>query len=297
VADRGRRAARGSPCRDGRAGFYSGDPHLDPAHRPLGLRGRCRSFSRPRRYVLKADPSRQWRLLDLQAIDTRLDQIAHARKNLPQLARLAELERQSAALDSELVRARTALADVEREVAKAEADVQLVRDRAARDQARLDSGTGSAKDLQAIQHEMQSLARRQSELEDVELEVMERAEAAEAEATRLAGERAALDEQVAEATAARDAALAELDAEAQAVAGPRDDTVAGVGEDLVALYDKIRVQSGGLAAAALRQRRCGGCQLELNNVDMNRIKAAPADEVLRCEECRRILVRTAESGL
>jgi uncharacterized protein len=47
----------------------------------------------------------------------------------------------------------------------------------------------------------------------------------------------------------------------------------------------------------LRQRRCGGCQLELNNVDMSRIKAAPEDEVLRCEECRRILVRTAESGL
>lgn len=216
---------------------------------------------------------------------------------MPQLAELAELERQAAVLDAELVRARTALGDIEREVAKAEADVQLVRDRAARDQARLDSGTGSAKDLQALQHEMQSLARRQSELEDVELEVMERAEAAEAEATRLTGERASLGERISEVTAARDEALARLDAEAQGVVAPRADTVAGVGEDLVTLYEKIRTQSGGLAAAALRQRRCGGCQLELNNVDINRIKAAPADEVLRCEECRRILVRTAESGL
>ena len=186
---------------------------------------------------------------------------------------------------------------MQREVAKAESDVQLVRERAARDQARLDSGTGTAKDLQAIQHELQSLARRQSELEDVEIEIMERAEAVETEVARLEGKESELTTRLQEVTAARDAALAELEAEARTVAAPRADVVAGVGADLVALYEKIRTSSGGLGAAALRQRRCGGCQLELNSVDMNRIKAAPDDEVLRCEECRRILVRTAESGL
>jgi predicted nucleic acid-binding Zn-ribbon protein len=270
----------------------------------VGLHGRRRGARAPaaptephRRYVLKADPSRQWKLLDLQAIDTRLDQITHARTHLPQLAELTTLQGQAAALDSDLVRAQTALGDVQREVAKAESDVQLVRDRAARDQSRLDSGVGTAKDLQAIQHEMASLARRQSELEDVEIEIMERAEAMETEVSRLEAERAALGTQLDETTAARDAALSELDAEGARVGAPRADTVAGVGEDLVALYEKIRAQSGGLGAAALRQRRCGGCQLELNNVDMSRIKAAAADEVLRCEECRRILVRTAESGL
>jgi uncharacterized protein len=195
------------------------------------------------------------------------------------------------------VRARTELGDIQREVARAESDVQLVRDRAARDRARLDSGTGSAKDLQALQHELASLARRQAELEDVELEVMERAENAESAVTQLGAERATLGEQITALARERDAALAKLDAEAATVGAPRADTVAGVGGDLVALYDKLRVQSGGLGAAPLRQRRCGGCQLELNNVDMNRIKAAPADEVLRCEECRRILVRTAESGI
>ena len=263
----------------------------------MGLRGRSRTARWPWRYVLKADPSRQWRLLDLQAIDTRLDQIEHARKSLPEHARLADLETKAEGLDSLLVRARTELGDIQREVAKAEGDVQLVRDRAARDQARLDAGTGSAKDLQAIQHELTSLVRRQSELEDVELEVMERAEESESAVNQLEAERRTLTEQLTEATEARDAALADLDAEAVKVAAPRADIVAGVGDDLVALYDKIRAQSGGLGAAPLRQRRCGGCQLELNNVDMNRIKAAPADELLRCEECRRILVRTAESGL
>jgi uncharacterized protein len=249
------------------------------------------------RNVLKADPSRQWRLLDLQAIDTRLDQITHARTHLPQLAVLTELERRAAGLESDVVRAQTALGDVQREVTKAEADVQLVRDRSARDQGRLDAGTGSAKDLQAISHELQSLARRQSELEDVELEVMERAETAEAEVARLTAERSAVASEIDEVAATRDVALADLDAEAKQVGAPRADIVAGVGEDLVALYEKIRASSGGLGAAALRQRRCGGCQLELNNVDMSRIKAAPEDEVLRCEECRRILVRTSESGL
>jgi predicted nucleic acid-binding Zn-ribbon protein len=210
---------------------------------------------------------------------------------------VAALEEKAEGLDSLLVRARTELGDVQREVAKAEADVQLVRDRAARDQARLDSGTGSAKDLTAIQHELASLARRQSELEDVELEVMERAEDAESAVRQLEEQRGVLAGQVEAAVAARDEALRTLELEEEQVARPRADVVAGVGEDLVALYERIRGNSGGLGAAALRQRRCGGCQLELTNVDMNRLKAAPADEVLRCEECGRILVRTAESGI
>ncbi|MFQ6173211.1 zinc ribbon domain-containing protein [Oryzobacter sp. R7] len=244
-----------------------------------------------------AEPTRQLRLLDLQAIDTRLDQIAHARTHLPQLAELADLTGKARLIDDQLVRSRTELADLQREVAKAEADVQLVRDRAARDQARLDSGTGTAKDLQALQHELATLARRQSELEDVELEVMERAEAAESDVAELERGRGELSERIAALEAERDQALARLDAEVAAVGGPRPHVVSDVGADLVALYEKIRSSSGGTGAAALRQRRCGGCQLELNATDIQRIRAAAADEVLRCEECRRILVRTPESGL
>lgn len=260
----------------------------------MGLRGRGPGS---RRYALKADTSRQWRLLDLQAVDTRLDQIAHARAHLPLEADLRAAQAEAATVESELVRARTALSDIQREVAKAEADVQLVRDRAERDRRRLDVGTGTAKDLQALQHELESLSRRQRELEDIEIEVMERAETAEAEVARLGERNAQLRARVEELTARRDEALARLDAEARQVAAPRADVVAGVGEDLVALYEKIRASSGGTGAAALAHRRCGGCRLELNQVDMNRIKAAAPDEVLRCEECRRILVRTAESGI
>ena len=246
---------------------------------------------------MNAESARQLRLLDLQAIDTRLDQIAHARSHLPQLAELADLEGKARLIDDQLVRSRTELGDVQREVAKAESDVQLVRDRAARDQARLDAGTGTAKDLQAIQHELTSLARRQSELEDIELEVMERAEAAESDVAELERGRGELTERLTALEAARDEAFARLDAEAAEIAAPRPTVVEEVGADLVTLYEKIRLSNGGTGAAALHQRRCGGCQLELNPVEIQRIRSAPEDEVLRCEECRRILVRTAESGL
>lgn len=245
---------------------------------------------------MKAEPSRQLRLLDLQAIDTRLAQLAHARATLPVLARLADLEAKAGLIDDQIVRARTAVGDVQREVAKAEADVQLVRDRAARDRARLEAGTGTSKELVSVQHELESLARRQAELEDLELEVMERAEDLESDLRNLTEGRERLGEQLAALTAERDEALARLDTEAAEVGGPRESVVAEVGPDLVALYDKI-AQASGTGAAALRQKRCGGCQLELNPVEINRIRAAPDDEVIRCEECRRILVRTAESGL
>ncbi len=245
---------------------------------------------------MKADPSRQLRLLDLQAIDTRLSQIAHARRSLPVLAELADLQTKAGLIDDQVIRARTALDDVQREVRKAEADVQLVRDRAARDRARLEAGAGTAKDLVALQHELESLARRQSELEDVELEVMERAEDLESDLANLTEGRDRLGERIAGLEADRDASLAALAKDEADIVRPRPDIIAGVGPELVALYDKIAATSG-TGAAALRQKRCGGCQLGLNPVEIQRFRQAPEDEVLRCEECRRILVRTPESGL
>ena len=236
-------------------------------------------------------------MLDLQALDTRLDQIAHRKATLPELAQLKVLDAEISASNDDRVRARTALDDVQREIAKADTDVQLVRERSVRNQSRMDAGQETAKDLQALQHEVDSLARRQSALEDVELEVMERAEGLAAGVSRLESVCAELTARADELKAVSDKALAELDAEVEQIGRSRADVVAGVGDDLVALYEKIRASSGGIGAAVLRQRRCEGCNLELNQVDMNRFTAAAEDEVLRCEECRRILVRTSESGI
>ncbi len=238
-----------------------------------------------------APPEEQRRLLDVQELDTRLDQIAHRRRNLPVLARLTELESRIADLDTALVASRTAASDLRRELKKAETDVEQVRTRAARDQARLDSGTGSPKDLQALQHELVALGRRQSDLEDVELEVMERLEAHE---TALAGLAQAHDELIAqrvELEAERDAAIAELDAEAAQVTAQRAEAVAPIDEKLVALYERLRGRLGGVAVARLRRGRSEGSGLQVPGTELARIKALPAEEIVFCEDSGRILVR------
>jgi predicted nucleic acid-binding Zn-ribbon protein len=239
----------------------------------------------------------QWRLLDVQAVDTRLDQIAHRRRTLPQIAELAALEGRATQLRDQVVGAQTLAGDLQRELTKAEADVELVRQRAARDQARLEAGQGGHKELGSLQHEIATLQRRQSDLEDAELEVMERLEAATAELERLSTEQASLQAQVDDVAAARRVQDEELDAECERLVRQRAGLVAGLDAPLLALYEKVREATGGIGAAMLRARRCEGCRLELNPQDIQRIRAAAPDEVVRCEECRRILVRTGESGL
>lgn len=238
----------------------------------------------------------QRRLLEVQALDTRLAQLAHRRRTLPEHAELEDLEKRRSVVRDQLVAAETIASDVARELTKADQDVEQVRQRAARNQARLDAGQGSAKDLQALQHELASLARRQGDLEDVELELMERAEQAQAAVSALRSERDELEARHAELVQRRDAAVAELDAEAQRIRGDRDGAAHGLDAGLLALYEKVREQQGGVGAAPLRARRCEGCHMELNPTDLQRIRQAPADEVVRCEECRRILVRLPDDS-
>lgn len=236
----------------------------------------------------------QRRLLDVQELDTRLAQLAHKRRTLPALARLVELDAQVADLDTALVTSRTAASDLRTELAKAEADVEQVRTRAARDQQRLDGGQVGAKDAQALTSELASLATRQSHLEDVELEVMERLEAHEEALRGLEEARAALAADRDRVVAERDAGYAEVDAEAERVRAERERAASGLDAGLTALYERLRGQLGGSGAAALRGNRCEGCRLELNPLDLEAIRARPADAVVRCEECGRILVRLTD---
>ncbi len=247
--------------------------------------------------MVTALPQDQWRLLDVQAHDTRLAQIAHRRRTLPEHAEVDRLTTAVAEAVDRQVAARTDVDDVARELAKSEADVEQVRQRAARNGSRLEAGQGSAKDLQALQHELATLAERQSVLEDLELEVMERAEAAQARLEAVAEEEARLRSDLAGVIDRRDAALATLDEEAVREGAARGQAAGGLPADLLALYEKVRLAAGGVGAARLYQRRCEGCRLELNNTDIARLRSAAPEEVLRCEECRRILVRTLDSGL
>ncbi|MDK1474024.1 C4-type zinc ribbon domain-containing protein [Streptomyces sp. 549] len=247
---------------------------------------------------MNAEPADQIRLLDVQGLDVRLSQLAHKRSSLPEHAEIEALEGELTQLRDLLVAARTEEGDTAREQTKAEQDVDMVRQRSARDQQRLDSGSvTSPKDLESLQSEIASLARRQNALEDIVLEVMERNEGAAARVAELTEQVGSVEARLAEAQARRDAAAEQIDSEAASVEKEREAVAAAVPDPLLALYGKLRGQHGGVGAAALFQRRCEGCRLELNITEVNDVRAAPPEEVLRCENCRRILVRTPESGL
>lgn len=246
---------------------------------------------------MKAAPEAQRRLLELAELDATLDRLAHRRRTLPELAEIEEASTRLARLATQLVAAKTEAGDLAREQAKAESDVESVRARAARDQQRLDSGqVSSPRDLSSLQAEIASLQRRQRDLEDVVLEIMERREAADARVVELTAEREKLTASLRAAEERRDAAFAEIDKEHGEVSGKRAAVAAEIPADLLALYEKLR-ESTGVGAAMLQGSRCLGCRTVLSIADLNRIRAAAPDEVIRCEECRRILVRTAESGL
>jgi uncharacterized protein len=245
---------------------------------------------------MKADPQAQRRLLDLQAIDTTLAQLAHKRKTLSEYAELDRLARELSALEDDRVRAQVAIDDLDRDIARLDKDVEQVRARAAKDQARLDVGTGPARELEALQHELGTLARRQGELEDAELELMEQREQAQGALDAVEQRLSAARATRAEVERRRDETLSELSRDEEFRRAGRAPLVADLPSDLVQLYEKIREQTG-IGAALLRSGRCGGCRLDLSGSERARVKAAPADEVVRCEECRRILVRTEESGL
>ncbi|MBB4791503.1 putative nucleic acid-binding Zn-ribbon protein [Streptomyces nodosus] len=228
----------------------------------------------------------------------RLQQLAHRRRTLPEHAEIESLTKDLTQLRDLLVAAQTEESDCAREQTKAEQDVDQVRRRSARDQQRLDSGAvTSPKDLENLQHEITSLAKRQGDLEDVVLEVMERRESAQERVTELTGRVESVQSKIDDATGRRNAAFEEIDGEVASVTKEREVVAGAVPGDLLKLYDKLREQQGGIGAAKLYQRTCQGCRQELAITELSEIRSAAPDTVIRCENCRRILVRTAESGL
>ncbi|MFC4564804.1 zinc ribbon domain-containing protein [Nocardiopsis mangrovi] len=247
---------------------------------------------------MKAEPAQQIRLLDLQEIDSRLAQLTHRIRTLPELTEIRRLDARLTELRDRLAVAATELSDLDREQRKAESDVDQVRARSERDTKRLDAGrVSSHKELEGLQSEIASLRRRQAELEEIVLEVMERREATEARGADLDKEIAAAEADREAAEERRSSAVLDIQADQATESDRRARVSADVPADLLALYTKLRDQYDGVGAAALRYGRCEGCKLALSTAELARLRGAPADEVLRCEDCRRILIRTDESGL
>jgi predicted nucleic acid-binding Zn-ribbon protein len=246
---------------------------------------------------VKADHFEQQKLLDLAAEDVALTQLTHRKRNLPEVAAVDAAEEAERTISADVVRAETEVRDLEREVKRLESDVDTVRQRATRDQQRLEAGGLPAREVTALQHELESLARRQSDLEDQELELMERLEAAESTlaAARSGLEKAREDRERAEQQ--RDDALADIADGTTRHEAARAGVAGGISAPLLALYDRIRAQTGTTGAAMRKARQCQGCRLELYGNELAAVRTADPHEVVRCENCGRILVRTAESGL
>lgn len=240
---------------------------------------------------MKADPAAQQELLQLAEHDTRTSQLTHQQKALPEHARIAELMGERGQLLEDYTQAETELSDLQRELKKAEADIEPVRARRVRDQERVDSGAVTdPKALRGLLEEIEHLGRRIGDLEEAELEVMEAADIAQKRFAMIAERRTAIEGDIRALMRTRDEQVKALAGQAEVVAQARAAVAQGLPAALVAKYDKVAANRG-TGAAQLVQRRCTGCRLDIDAAELRAIEAAPADEVVTCDECGRILVR------
>ena len=239
---------------------------------------------------MKASPSDQRQILDIQRHDLALTSLAHKLATLPEIASLSAATIKSNNTRDLRIAAETELSDVTRELNRAEADVEQVVTRLQKDEARLNSGTGTPKELESLQHEVVSLNARRAELEEVELEVMLRVDGIKSRIDELKALEETLATEIAELTDRKSVASLALESESAQLRTERAATVTSVDKAIYDLYEKIR-SGGGAGAAALLGGQCLGCNLSINSVDLKRMLDSAEDEVIRCEECRCILVR------
>ncbi len=243
--------------------------------------------------AITASADQQLKLLELAAIDTKLMQLNHQRAGVPEIKLTQDLEIELGSIELRIVAADTEVSDLTQSQAKAESDVEQVASRIAKDQAKLDGGQASPKELEGLQHELGTLANRLSELEDVELEVMQQLEDAKNAYETLTHDRNKVAAELDEAKGILNNKLAELDAQIATEKANKDSILIQLPKELADLYENVCFDHGDVGAAKLEKGSCQGCHIALDATELNRIKALPAETVLRCEECRRISVRAA----
>jgi predicted nucleic acid-binding Zn-ribbon protein len=239
---------------------------------------------------VKADVWQQDSLLQLAEVDAGLARIEHRVRKLPEQEELDRIRAEHGAANDRVAVLGIAMADLDEQVAKFESEIEGVRQREDRDRALLQGGSVAAKQVAELQHELETLERRQASLEDSLLEVMERREELAAQRTAELARVAELETTLAAARHAVADVVAELDGARQESLTRRAELLQSLQADLVDLYERQRAR-GGAGASRLQGRRCGACRLEIDRGEMARITAAADDEVLRCPECNAILVR------
>jgi predicted nucleic acid-binding Zn-ribbon protein len=243
---------------------------------------------------MKADVTEQRSLLEVAELDAELARVAHRSNHLPQRQEHERIRADEIAANDRLAALQIALEDLDAQVLRFESEVDAVRRREDRDRALLQS-VRDAKQLSELQHELETLQRRRSSLEDSLLEVMERREQLLAQQTTEAETVVALRAELAGARQALDGALAEIDELRRQRSARREELTTSLNPALIALYERQRV-GGGAGAGPLEGRRCGACRIEIDRGELARISAAADDDVLRCPECGAILLRIRSFG-
>lgn len=231
-------------------------------------------------------------LLEVQDLDLAADQIRHRRASLPERVALAEQESTAARLDVEASELRARLGELRRSQKRLEDEVATLTAKGESENRRMYSGVvNTPRELQALQGEIDGLARRQHDLEDDVLAIMEAVEPLEAEADAVEARR---DEAVAEAgrLAGRIAeAEADLDGQLTGVLAERQAVAAGLDGAVLADYERLRDRLGGVAVARFEGGQCLGCHLSLPAAEADVVRRAAPGDVVYHEECGRILVR------
>ena len=240
---------------------------------------------------MKATPEDQNLLIELQLIDSQVTQAKAKLAGLPEIEQITAIHTRLENTAVELSVVETELADVAIELRRSEMDVEQVDDRMKKDEARLNSGTGSPKELEQLQHELVTLAKRKADLEDGELEILMKHDGVKARVDELLNDQVGLKQLELELNVRLENAKTEIDAGLAELMAARAELAPKIDPTLVQLYDKIRLSAHGVGAALLIGNKCDGCHLAINAIEIERIKGLEADEVIRCEECRRILVR------
>jgi uncharacterized protein len=238
---------------------------------------------------MKAEVAQQRSLLEVSELDAELAKMDHRAAHLPERADCERIQADQIAAGDRLGALQIALEDLNIHVARFESEIDAVRQREERDRSLLQS-VADAKQLSELQHELGTLERRQSSLEDSLLEVMERREQLQAQQAAEQATVDALQNELAAAQQAIDTTLADIDHHRRMQVTRRDELTAELAPDLVTLYERQRA-GGGPGAALLRGRRCEACRIEIDRGELARISAAADDDVLRCPECGAILLR------
>ena len=241
--------------------------------------------------MTSAPIAQQRLLIDLQDIDSRLARLRHERKHLPALGRIESVIERLKTNKRAAIQADAALSEAKTRVTRSEDEVNQVVRRAEVLRERLHSGNSAARDLSAIQGEIDQLGQRQSALEEAQIAAMEALDSAREESERLKQEESDIRVAGRELTAKRDAEFARLDQEIDSLEKQRADLAGTVETALLSDYEAVRASTGGLGAVALRGRTVEGGAVEISPQELARIVAAPQDQVIHAEENDVIVVR------